>query len=55
MTNKTTNEPPVVGIKPNTYRPTKTEFEEDVSIDASPEDVIGAAFRPAPVVEDPDA
>ncbi|MDE0343106.1 MAG: hypothetical protein OXK82_08060 [Deltaproteobacteria bacterium] len=55
MIDKTARERPVVRIKPNTYRPSKTELEEDVSIDATPKDVIRAAFRPATVVEDPDA
>ncbi len=35
---------PEVLVKPSAYQPTKSELEEDVRIEASPEDVIRAAF-----------
>ena len=44
-----------VRVKPHTYQPTKAELEEEFHIDASPEDVIRAAFHPAHVIEDPEA
>ncbi|MDE0386299.1 MAG: hypothetical protein OXI22_20630 [Defluviicoccus sp.] len=44
-----------VRVKPQTYQPKKAELEEKFHLDASPEDVIRAAFHPARVVEDPDA
>lgn len=47
-----TQERPEVRVRSNRYQPTKSELEEDVSIDATPEDVIRAAFRPVRVVED---
>ena len=37
------------------YQPSKAELEEDVQFDASPEDVIRAAFQQVKVVEDPNA
>lgn len=44
-----------VRVKPQTYQPTKAELDEEFHIDASPEDVIRAAFHPARVIEDPEA
>lgn len=44
-----------VRVKPQSYQPSKAELEEDVSIDATPEDLIRAAFQPANVVADPKA
>ena len=46
---------PEVRVKPSAYQPTKSEIEEDVRIEASPEDVIRAAFQPVNVVEDTNA
>ena len=48
-------EKPEVRIRPNSYQPTKTEIEQEIFIDASPEDIIRAAFRQVRIVEDPDA
>ncbi len=44
-----------VRVKPQTYQPRKAELEEEFHIDATPEDVIRAAFHPARVVEDSEA
>jgi len=44
---------PDVHVKPHSYQPSQTELDEDVSLDASPEDVIRAAFSPANVIEEP--
>lgn len=46
---------PKVRVKPSNYRPTKAELEEVHCIDADPEDVIRALFRPVKVTEDSDA
>ncbi len=43
---------PEVRLKPSSYQPNKTELDEDVRIDATPEDLIRAAFQPVKVVED---
>ena len=45
MTEKRFIERPVVKIKPATYQPTKAELEEDVSVDATPEELAKAALR----------
>lgn len=46
---------PEIRIKPNSYQPSKAEREEAVHIDASPDDLIRAAFQPVRVIEDRDA
>ena len=46
---------PVVRVRPNSYQPSKAELEEKFTIDASPEELIRAAFRQVEVVEDPEA
>ena len=44
-----------VRVRPFSYQPSKRELEEDVSVDASPEDVRAALMRTVTVKEDPDA
>ncbi len=46
---------PVVRIKPSEYQPNKAELEEDVRIDATPDELAETILRPAKIVEDPDA
>lgn len=46
-----TTKHPVVCLKPSNYQPKKVELEEDVRIDASPEDVIRNAFRQVKITE----
>lgn len=46
---------PTVKIKPGSYYPTKEELNEDVSIDATPEELADAVLRPVRIVKDPDA
>ena len=46
---------PVVRIKPSNYQPTKAELEEDVRIDATPEELARAVLRRVRVVRDPEA
>ena len=49
---------PVVTIKPATYQPSKAEIEEDVSVDATPEELAKAALRQVTIkveVKKPDA
>ena len=36
---------PVVKVKPASYKPTKAELEEDMSVDATPEEVAEALTR----------
>ena len=37
---------PKVRVKPYSYQPSKAEIEEDVSVDATPEEVRAALMRP---------
>ena len=46
---------PVVRVKPYSYQPSKAELEEDVSVDATPEEVRAALMRPVIVQESEDA
>ena len=39
----------------HSYQPSKAELEEDVSVDATPEEVRAALMRPVKIVEDADA
>ena len=41
-----------VSVKPFSYQPSKTELEEDMSVDATPEEVRAALMRPVKIVED---
>ena len=43
---------PEVRVKPNSYQPKKAELEEELHINATPEEVIRAAFQQVRVVED---
>lgn len=55
---KTTNpvdRRPVLKVKPRRYQPTKAELEEDMSIDATPDELAAAVLRPVKIVEDADA
>jgi len=45
-------EKPTVRIKPGSYYPTKKELEEDVSIDATPEELAAAVLRSVRIVRD---
>ena len=38
-----------VRVKPFSYQPSKAELEEDVSVDATPEEVRAALMRPVVV------
>ena len=40
---------PVVRLRPASYQPKKAEVEEDMSIDATPEELAQVAFRPVTV------
>ena len=40
---------PKVRVKPYRYQPSKAELEEDISVDATPEDVRAALMRPVVV------
>ena len=46
---------PTVRVRPYSYQPNKAELDEDVSVDATPEDVRAALMRPVKVEEAPDA
>jgi len=45
-------EKPTVRIKPGSYYPTKKELEEDVCIDATPEELAAAVLRSVRIVRD---
>ena len=46
---------PVVRVRPFSYQPSKAELEDDVSVDASPEDVRAALMRTVTIKEEPGA
>ena len=41
---------PVLNLTHSSYQPSKAELEEDVSVDASPEDVARAVLRDVQIV-----
>ena len=41
-------------VRPYNYQPSKAELEEDISVDASPEEIRDALMRPVTVVEVPE-
>ena len=48
-------EKPVVRLKRSGYQPTKAEMEEDVSIDATPEELARAVLTPVRIEYEEDA
>ena len=47
---KPTNKHPLaVRLRPASYQPTKAELEENMSIDATPEELARVAFRPVTI------
>lgn len=40
----------VVHVEPSAYQPSKAEMEEDLRIDATPEELLDRMFRPMKVV-----
>ena len=46
---------PEVRIRPRSYRPSKAELEEDMRIDATPEELAAAIMTPVRVIQDPGA
>ena len=46
---------PVITIRPPSYQPKKAELKEDVSVDATPEDVRAALMRSVAIEESDDA
>ena len=48
------NKKPVVRVRPYSYQPSKAELEEDVRVDATPEEVRAALMRPVTVEEEAD-
>ena len=51
---KKLTEPREVRLKPSAYQPSKAELEEDISIDATPDELAHAILQPARIVHDPD-
>lgn len=51
MTKDDQNKKPVVEVRPFSYQPSKAELEEDVCVDASPEEIRDALMRSVTVVE----
>ena len=43
---------PTVRAMPRSYQPTKADMERDVSIDATPDELVEAVLRPVRMVED---
>lgn len=41
---------PILKLMHSSYQPSKAELEEDVSVDASPEDVARAVLSPVQIV-----
>ena len=46
---------PKVRVKPHKYQPKKAELEEDVNIEATPDELARAALAPVKVLQDDDA
>ena len=44
-----TKDKPVVRVQPATYQPSKAELEEDMAIDATPEELARVALHPMTV------
>ncbi len=55
MVKKAMTDEPIVHVKPRNYQPSKAEMDEEVKIDATPDDLATAVLQPVNVVEDPDA
>ena len=55
MASKAASEKPVVRVRPSKYYPSKEELEEDVNVDATPEQVRDALMRTVIVKEAADA
>ena len=49
MNRKSQPERPVVEVVDSSYQPSKAELEEDVRIDATPEELLRAVLRPVTV------
>ena len=43
---------PTVHVKPTTYQPSKAELEEQIRVDATPEELARAVMQPATVIAD---
>lgn len=52
MKNKEEKEKPVIRVKSFDYQPKKSEIEEEVYIDATPEELARAVLRQVKVVEE---
>ena len=48
---KQPEEKPVVKVRPYNYQPSKAELEEEITVDASPEQIRDALMRPVNVEE----
>ena len=46
---------PVVRVRPHAYQPSKAELDEEVRLDATPEELARAVLQPVQIVEDHDA
>ena len=46
---------PIVRVRPHTYQPSKAELDEEVRLDATPEELVRAVLHPVQIVEDRDA
>ena len=55
MASKAASGKPVVRVRPYSYQPNKAELEEDVRVDATPEELARAVLRPVKIVKDADA
>ena len=55
MANKTASGKPELRVRPFSYQPSKAELEEDVRVEATPEELARAILRPVTVVEDTEA
>ena len=43
---------PEVHVKPTTYQPSKAELEEQIRLDATPEELARAVMQPVTVIAD---
>ena len=47
------NPKPDVRLKPNSYQPKKDEILEDISIDATPDELADSVLRPVNLIREP--
>ena len=55
MTSKAASGKPVLRVRPYSYQPKKKELEEDVRVEATPDELALAILRPVKVIDEEEA